>query len=268
MFHLPSVLWADPVGLVNPTLGVVQARLARPAPAASRIWRGPPGHEYSGKTQQYQRERNRTPPVLPEGSKTMVALTPNPEDAEKQENGADNLANPTHSLKTIPADVLARVAADTGGRQVGCRSGEPRQHVHARRGPIAPEALHFLETKSGVKVKGGDIIRPGHVERLVGAGEDPVQPGPRQRRGDTPAPPRRFHKNAAEVTASRSSWARLIRCQLGHPAVGDYLAVRLGHEHLAQVSSDVGCELLATVTGINPKDTCDKLDGRCDVPHR
>jgi len=97
----------------------VQARLARPAPAASRIWRGPPGHEYSGKTQQYQRERNRAPPVLPEGSKTMVGLTPNPEDAEKQENGADNLANPTHSLKTIPADVLARVAADTGGRQGG-----------------------------------------------------------------------------------------------------------------------------------------------------
>lgn len=48
--------------------------------------------------------------MLPEGSKTMVALTPGPEDAEKQENSADNLANPTHSLKTIPVDVLARVA--------------------------------------------------------------------------------------------------------------------------------------------------------------
>jgi hypothetical protein len=36
----------------------------------------------------------------------MVALAPDPEDAEKQENGADNLANPTHSLKAIPADAL------------------------------------------------------------------------------------------------------------------------------------------------------------------
>ena len=40
----------------------------------------------------------------------MGAHTPGPENAEKQENGADDLANPTHSLKTIPADVLARVA--------------------------------------------------------------------------------------------------------------------------------------------------------------
>jgi hypothetical protein len=41
----------------------------------------------------------------------MGALSPGPEDAEKQENGADNLANPTHSLKTIPA-----AAAVTGPR--------------------------------------------------------------------------------------------------------------------------------------------------------
>ena len=41
----------------------------------------------------------------------MGAHTAGPEDAEKQENGADNLANPTHSLKTIPA-----VAAVTGPR--------------------------------------------------------------------------------------------------------------------------------------------------------
>ena len=32
----------------------------------------------------------------------MAALTPCPEDAEKQKNGADDLANPTHSPKTIP----------------------------------------------------------------------------------------------------------------------------------------------------------------------
>jgi hypothetical protein len=38
----------------------------------------------------------------------MGAHAPGPEDAEKQKNGADNLANPTHGLKTIPADGLAR----------------------------------------------------------------------------------------------------------------------------------------------------------------
>jgi hypothetical protein len=38
----------------------------------------------------------------------MGAHAPGPEDAEKQETGADNLANPTHGPKTIPADGLAR----------------------------------------------------------------------------------------------------------------------------------------------------------------
>ena len=55
--------------------------------------------------------------MLPEGTEAMVALTPDPEDAEKQENGADNLANPTHSLNIIPADALTRVAADSVGRE-------------------------------------------------------------------------------------------------------------------------------------------------------
>jgi hypothetical protein len=54
--------------------------------------------------------------VLPEGSKAMAALTPGPEDADEQENGADDLASPTHGLNTIPADPLARVAADGAGR--------------------------------------------------------------------------------------------------------------------------------------------------------
>lgn len=60
-----------------------------------------PGYEHSGKAQQYQRERYRAPPVLPEGTKAVGALTPGPEDAEKQENGADHLANPTHSPQAI-----------------------------------------------------------------------------------------------------------------------------------------------------------------------
>jgi hypothetical protein len=46
----------------------------------------------------------------------MAALTPDPEDADGQENRADDSANPTHSLETIPADALARVAADSVGR--------------------------------------------------------------------------------------------------------------------------------------------------------
>ena len=68
----------------------------------SRAWRGPPGREHSDEAQQYQRQGNWAPPVLPEGTKAMAALTPCPEDAEKEKNGADDLANPTHSLKTIP----------------------------------------------------------------------------------------------------------------------------------------------------------------------
>jgi hypothetical protein len=33
----------------------------------------------------------------------VIALTPGPEDAEQQEDGAGNLANSTHSPNTIPA---------------------------------------------------------------------------------------------------------------------------------------------------------------------
>jgi len=61
-----------------------------------------PGYEHSGKAQQYQRERYRAPPVLPEGTKPMGAHTAGPEDAEKQENGADNLADPTHVPRLSP----------------------------------------------------------------------------------------------------------------------------------------------------------------------
>ncbi len=35
----------------------------------------------------------------------MAGLTPGPEDAEKQDNGAGNLASSTHSRNTIPANV-------------------------------------------------------------------------------------------------------------------------------------------------------------------
>ncbi len=37
--------------------------------------------------------------MLPEGSKTVAALTPGPEDAEKQKDSTGNLANPTHSQR-------------------------------------------------------------------------------------------------------------------------------------------------------------------------
>ena len=71
----------------------------RPNLAPSRSWRRSPGREDGGKTQQYQRERNRTPPVLPEGAKTVVGLTPDPEDAGEQEDGPHNMANSTHSVR-------------------------------------------------------------------------------------------------------------------------------------------------------------------------
>jgi hypothetical protein len=118
-----------------------------------------------------------------------------------------------------------------------------------------------------VEVKVGDIVRPGNIEHLVGAGEDPAQASPRQRRGDTSAPPRWCHEHAAEVIASRSSQGRLACSRLHHPPVGDDLAVHLGHEHLARVIGDVGCELLAAVARSHPLDTADKLDGRRDVSH-
>jgi len=47
--------------------------------------------------------------VLPEGRQAMGALTPSPEDAKKQENRADDLADPTHGHKVLPAEALGRV---------------------------------------------------------------------------------------------------------------------------------------------------------------
>jgi len=49
--------------------------------------------------------------VVPEGGKAMGALAPSPEDAKKQEDGTNDLANPTHSLepnlRCPPACLLA-----------------------------------------------------------------------------------------------------------------------------------------------------------------
>jgi hypothetical protein len=39
----------------------------------------------------------------------MAGLTPGPEDAEQQDNGAGNLAGTTHSQKVIPVNVLHEV---------------------------------------------------------------------------------------------------------------------------------------------------------------
>ena len=90
--------WFDPA---SPCKGARRARPAAVGPpgptAASRAWREPPGHEHGGEAEQYQCERNRAPPVLPEGTKAMSALTPGPENAEEQENGADYFGNATHS---------------------------------------------------------------------------------------------------------------------------------------------------------------------------
>jgi hypothetical protein len=114
-----------------------------------------------------------------------------------------------------------------------------RQHVHANRGPIATEALDFLKSESRVKVKRGGIARAGDIEHCVRPGQGPAEASARQRRGDTPASPRRVHQHAAEVAASRSSRSRLIGGQLDDPAIADYLAVGLRDEHLAQLISDV-----------------------------
>jgi hypothetical protein len=46
--------------------------------------------------------------MLPEGGKTVPALTTGPEDAENQENGADDLHYPTHSPQGNPAALAVR----------------------------------------------------------------------------------------------------------------------------------------------------------------
>src|SRR5690348_18321463 len=74
------------------------------------------------------------------------------------------------------------------------RPRELRQHVLTSGGPFAPKVLHFLETECRVKMKRGDVIRPGHIERFVSTGEGPAQAGLRQLSGDAPAPPRRIHQ--------------------------------------------------------------------------
>ena len=97
------------------------------------------GCEDGGKAQQYQHERNRTPPVLPEGAKTVIGLTPNPEDAEEQENCPHNFANSTHNLRlalrrdphelhqipsekqTVPAEGQTRDTHDIEGQYVNYR---------------------------------------------------------------------------------------------------------------------------------------------------
>src|SRR6185437_14134257 len=140
------------------------------------------------------------------------------------------------------------------------RPRELRQHVLTSGGPFAPEALHFLETECRVKMKRGDVICSGHIEHCVGTGEGPAQAGLRQLSGDILASPRRIHQDAAEVATSRSSRARLIRCQLDDPAVGDYLAAGLGDEHLTQIIGNVRGELLAEVSRLYPKDTHGELD--------
>src|ERR1700750_1323721 len=78
---------------------------------------------------------------------------------------------------------------------------ELRQHVLASGGPVAPEAPHFLETECRVKVKRGDVIRPGHeLEHCIRTGEGPAQAGTRQLGGDT----RRRHARSTR-TLSRSN---------------------------------------------------------------
>jgi hypothetical protein len=76
------------------------------------------------------------------------------------------------------------------------------------------------------------------------------------------------HQNTAEVVASRSSGTGLIGSQFEDPPIGYDLAIGLGHEHLALLTDDVGCELLPAITGFDAKDTHGKLDRRCDVRRR
>src|SRR5258708_34660451 len=121
----------------------------------------------------------------------------------------------------------------------------------------------------------GGVVRPGHIEHSAGTGEGSAQAGPGQRGGNTAASPGWVHQHAAEVVASRSPRCRLIGSQFDDPAIGHYLVVGLGDEHLALLTGDVRGELLAAVTGLHPKYTHGQVDRSCAVgpwdrlnPHR
>src|SRR5258708_24376743 len=92
---------------------VMTAATAAPGPAfpaGSRALGGPPGHEHRGQAKRYQRQRNRAPPVLPEGGQAVAALPPGPEDAKQQEDGASDLADPAHGLRLALPQLLGHPA--------------------------------------------------------------------------------------------------------------------------------------------------------------
>jgi hypothetical protein len=113
----------------------------------SRTWRSPPGRDHAGNAQHDQRERYRTPPVLPEGPKTMAALAPGPEDAKEEDHSTDNLACSTHGLRlslSKPNGALAPssdqvVRTDTQLDEATAQEpGAPRRTTTAAQRPARP----------------------------------------------------------------------------------------------------------------------------------
>jgi hypothetical protein len=82
--------------------------------------------------------------MLPKGSEAMTGLTPDPEDAEKQENGADNLANPTHSPKTIPAAAAAAVDRSVVTQRPGANKKMPSGHLALGSADLISEIRRIL----------------------------------------------------------------------------------------------------------------------------
>jgi hypothetical protein len=82
--------------------------------------------------------------MLPEGSKAMTGLTPDPEDAENQGNGADNLANPTHSPKTIPVAAAAAVDRSAVTQRPGADEKMPSGHLALGSADLISEIRRIL----------------------------------------------------------------------------------------------------------------------------
>jgi hypothetical protein len=108
----------------------------------------------------------------------MGALTPGPEDAKKQKNGADELANSTHDLKNIPA-----TAAITGPQDVlnDERSAVSQQTDRQGRMPSGRLALGSPNLISQVR-----SVHAAHHDQWAGAWPPPV------------------HKAVSHITAERA----------------------------------------------------------------
>ena len=125
-------------------------------------------------------------------------------------DGDTHVADPANDHGIDPIYRGGARPSSRRGRQLLAPSGAecPVLVSCASCAPFAREAPDFLETESGVQMQCGSVIRPAHIEDVAGASEGSTQPGLGQRRGDTPAPPRRLHQNVPPQETRNKSTSR------------------------------------------------------------